>query len=59
LIGSGKFLGAASFKGRKQPAGLVILRELRVLCRWTHDLPNEMTSTHRIRSHLVYQLGED
>jgi hypothetical protein len=31
MIGSGKFLGAASLKGRKQPTGLLVLRELYIL----------------------------
>jgi hypothetical protein len=46
LIGSGKFFRAASLKGRKQPTGLVVLRELRVFYRWTHDPPKETTSIH-------------
>ena len=37
-----------TLKGCTEPTGLVVLRELRVLCRWAHDLPNETVSTHGI-----------
>ncbi len=38
--------------------GLVVLRELRVLCDWAHDLPNEMMSTHGIGPRLIPQLSD-
>jgi hypothetical protein len=48
LIRSSEFLGPARLKGCEQPTGLVVLRELRVLRRWAHDLRNETMSTHGI-----------
>src|ERR1035437_8157901 len=42
----------------KDASGLVVLRELRVLCDWAHDLPNEMMSTHGIGPRLIPQLSD-